>query len=93
MKWRIGDGGGGHLGDLALVTRLEYAEVPCDWSTSGGLNPVPADGAGESGLRYDPWCGQFTFVWKTPRHTASGCVLFILTLSDGSQHLARFELH
>jgi len=91
MKWTIGDGSGGHMGDVALVTRLEYAEVPCDWSTPGGL-PVPAEDAGKSGLRYDPSCGQFTFAWKTPRHTATGCVLFILTLSDGSQHLARFEL-
>ena len=90
MKWTIGDGQGGHLGGLDLVKRLEYAEVACDWPATGGL-PVPAGDAGKSGLRYDPSCGQFTFVWKTPRHTATGCALFILTLSDGSQHVARFE--
>ena len=44
----------------------------------------------ESGLRYDPATGRYTYVWKTPR-AWTGCRRLQLELTDGSTHVALFR--
>jgi hypothetical protein len=40
-------------------------------------------------LKYDGTANQFIYSWKTDA-SWSGCRVFQLSLSDGSQHIAKF---
>ena len=46
---------------------------------------------GTSGLFYDPVTGQYSYVWKTDKTWAGKCRQLIVTLKDGSSHLASFK--
>jgi hypothetical protein len=35
---------------------------------------------------------QFVYVWDTPSSLADQCVEFVVRLTDGSEHRAKFEL-
>jgi uncharacterized delta-60 repeat protein len=43
-------------------------------------------------LTYDPVADQYTYVWKTDRAWADSCRQLVLTLDDGSTHVANFKL-
>jgi beta propeller repeat protein len=88
VKWRIPDGLGGFLCDVGIVSSIQHQAAPCD--TYAAENPVPADSAGSSGLRCDG--GQYVFNWKTDKSMAGKCYQLVLSLNDGSSHLANFAL-
>jgi hypothetical protein len=48
--------------------------------------------AATSSLSYDPATDQYTYVWKTEKAWANTCRQLILTLSDGSRHVANFQI-
>lgn len=48
--------------------------------------------AGQSELQYDPALDQYTYVWKTDRAWAGTCRQLVLRFSDGSLHVANFQL-
>lgn len=48
--------------------------------------------AGKSGLHYDPVADQYVYAWKTDVTWAGTCRELVVTLADGSEHPALFEL-
>jgi hypothetical protein len=89
IKWQLTDGAGGFISDVSVVTGTQSTPVSCTEETVDE-NPVDTDATGQSGLRYDSTDQQFVYVWDTPSGLAGQCADFILSLSDGSDHRARF---
>jgi hypothetical protein len=77
------------ISDINAVTSIQSANVPCMGGDPG--DPIPADDSGASGLHYDYVANQFIYSWKTQKGWANTCRVFILTLGDGTQHLAYFK--
>jgi S-adenosylhomocysteine hydrolase len=48
--------------------------------------------AGSSSLSYDASTDQYTYVWKTNKAWAHTCQPLIIRLSDGTDHIAYFDL-
>jgi hypothetical protein len=46
---------------------------------------------GSSTLTYDPLSGQYSYVWKTDKSWSGTCRQLVVTLSDGTVHLANFK--
>ncbi|HWO02809.1 MAG TPA: PxKF domain-containing protein, partial [Blastocatellia bacterium] len=81
--------GSSFISDLSAVLSVQSANVAC--GSEDPDPPLPADDSGSSGLHYDYVANQFVFSWKTEKQWANSCRVFILTLRDGSQHLAYFQ--
>ena len=64
-------------------------KVVCDASAPIGEIEV-AETAGASGLSYDAADDQYTYVWKTDKAWAGTCRQLVVTLDDGTQHIAQF---
>jgi hypothetical protein len=47
--------------------------------------------AGSSGLQYNAFTDQYTYVWKTEKGWANSCRQLNVKLDDGSDHLASFQ--
>jgi hypothetical protein len=47
--------------------------------------------AGSSSLSYDPASDLYTYVWATQSSWAGTCRQLIVTLNDGTQHVANFK--
>jgi hypothetical protein len=47
--------------------------------------------AGGSSLSYDTTTGQYIYVWKTDKSWATSCRILVVRLSDGTDHMARFN--
>jgi hypothetical protein len=47
--------------------------------------------AGSSGLQYNAFTDQYTYVWKTQKGWANSCRELNVKLDDGSDHLASFQ--
>lgn len=68
----------------------QSTKIACD--TSALLDDVTATvTAGGSSLSYDPLTGQYTYVWKTDKSWSGTCRQLVVTLLDGSTHLATFK--
>ena len=77
------------ISELSAVMDLQSANLPA--CVGNGDDPIPADGSGSPGLRYDYVDNQFVFNWKTEKSWANTCRKFILTLRDGTVHEAYFR--
>jgi hypothetical protein len=64
--------------------------VNCQDGTAENLIE-PTVTAGGSGLSYDPDTDTYTYVWKTQKAWAGTCRQLVVTLTDGTEHLATFE--
>ncbi len=91
VKWRLGDGAGGFVSDLAAVISIGSRGIDCSGLEALGDNPVNAEKAGASGLHYDAVAQQFVFNWKTDRGWAKTCREIVLSLADGSTYSAPFQ--
>jgi uncharacterized protein len=49
------------------------------------------DGAGASGLSYDPIADQYHYVWKTNKSWAGTCRQLVVKLNDGTTYRANFQ--
>jgi hypothetical protein len=47
--------------------------------------------AGGSSLTYDPFSGQYIYVWKTAKEWAITCRQLSVVLADGTEHFANFR--
>jgi hypothetical protein len=92
IKWQLTDESGGYVRDLAIVKSLQFATVSCDSQDLAYENPIDAEAAGESGLRYDSADEHFVYSWDTHRSMRDTCAVLIVTLADNQQHFARFML-
>jgi hypothetical protein len=65
-------------------------QVLCDGSAA--VDTIQTVTAGSSSLTYDAASNTYTYVWKTDKSWAGTCQVFILGLSDGTTHMANFQL-
>lgn len=65
-------------------------QIACDTSVPT-MSIEETVSAGNSSLSYDTATGIYTYVWKTEKGWANTCRQFIVTLADGTQHLANFK--
>jgi hypothetical protein len=73
------------------VTSVKFQQVPCGNFAYSPTDPIEeAATAGTSGLRCDN--GQYIYNWKTDKSQKGKCYLLVLTLNDGSVHLANVSL-
>jgi hypothetical protein len=63
--------------------------IACNDSVPGST--VEETTAGGNGLAYDALSDQYIYVWKTNKAWKGTCRIFILKLTDGSEHYARFQ--
>src|SRR4030095_15025453 len=97
VKWKLQDGGGNYLSDLATLQLLQaapYAAGVCSGQASG--TPVllysPTTGAkGGSTFRFDSGTNQFIFNWNTGYMAGPGCYELEVQVHDGSAIKAAIE--
>lgn len=81
-------GGNFGLAILAMGSPISQAMPTC----GGPIDDIEQTvTAGNSGLSYDATTNQYTYVWKTNNVWAGTCRQFILTLNDGTAHVANFQ--
>jgi len=88
IKWQLKDYNGNFVSDLISVVKLTYRQIATD--TSSPQDTIP-DTSGASGLRYDSASNQYIFNWQTSSTFAGKSYEFVLTLNDGTEHIARFR--
>jgi hypothetical protein len=87
IKWQLKDPFGNFITDTKTVQSVSYQSANCDFTEPfGTMIALPRGG---TFLRYDTNNNQFVYNWSTP--TTSGCYVFTLTLTDGTQHQAYFN--
>jgi hypothetical protein len=89
VKWRILDGTGVPINDLSSFVSLKSEAVPCSDLTTAGSDPLESY-SNSSGL-LSKGDGNWQFNWATPSGYAGTCRILILTLADGSTHIANFK--
>jgi hypothetical protein len=92
IKWQIKDASGRYISDLKTVAgvfrRSDGSPPNCDFTSSTNpLEPLPTGG---TVLRYDSKNNQFVYNWTTP--STPGCYVFQVSLTDGTDHQAYFQL-
>jgi hypothetical protein len=66
--------------------------IACD--DTAPINPLEETvTAGGSGLQYDALTDVYTYVWKTQKSWAGTCRQLVVTLSDGTDHVANFQFN
>lgn len=88
VQWRLTTLAGEPVTALSAVSSTAVSSLPCATFT-GASDPVGAESAGGAGLTVLS-NGTYRFNWKTP--STPGCSRFTVTLSDGQQFHANFEL-
>ncbi|OLE55858.1 MAG: hypothetical protein AUG51_01120 [Acidobacteria bacterium 13_1_20CM_3_53_8] len=64
--------------------------IPCD-ASAPATNLTDTVTAGSSSLSYDASTDQYIYVWKTDSSWAGTCRQLVVTLNDGSVHVANFK--
>jgi hypothetical protein len=91
VKWLITDLDGTPIADPASFVGLTSYAVSCQTLSGDPVDAVETY-AGASGLQY-VGDGHWQFNWKTPKSYARQCRVMVLTLADGSTHLAYFTFN
>jgi hypothetical protein len=65
-------------------------QIGCESSSVGGEVEETVT-AGASSLSYDPATDTYTYVWKTNKSWAGTCRQLLVTLDDGTVHVANFN--
>lgn len=89
IKWRVSDGAGGVIGDVAIVQRTQSFVVGC--ATSAPVDDLGQYATGQTALRYDPTSSQYVYNWQSAKKPGT-CWLVRITLTDGSFREATFSL-
>ncbi|HEX7177031.1 MAG TPA: PxKF domain-containing protein [Pyrinomonadaceae bacterium] len=64
--------------------------IPCD--AQAPLDPVEETvTAGGSSLNYDAASDRYSYIWKSEKEWANTCRQLVITLNDGSVHIANFK--
>jgi hypothetical protein len=76
---------------LAIFATNYPASVPVACNSGAATDAIESTvSAGGSSLTYDATTSQYTYVWKTTK-TWTGCRQLVLTLADGTRHVANFS--
>jgi len=89
VKWQLYESGGGYVSDLGTFLSLLSAPVACDAAPTVIVEEQLAS-PGATVFRFDDYTNQFIYNWQTSSGW-KGCRVLQLTLSDGSQHFAKFN--
>jgi uncharacterized repeat protein (TIGR02543 family) len=89
IKWRLANAGGTPVTALTSFASFSDTSIACEASPSDVLEEQLT--VTTSGIRYDAAENLFVYNWKTGKG-AVGCRLITITLDDGSQHYAKFQL-
>lgn len=82
---------GGYQGLNILAAGYPISSpIACDASAPGDVIEETVN-AGGSSLSYDAVTDRYTYVWKTNKAWKGACRMFVLKLSDGSEHYAKFR--
>jgi Domain of unknown function (DUF5011)/HYR domain/Domain of unknown function DUF11 len=76
--------------DIFPVGSPQSGVIPCDASLLV-TDLTDTVTAGNSSLSYDAGSGQYIYVWKTESSWAGTCRQLVVTLNDGSVHIANFK--
>lgn len=85
MKWTLKDANGNVISSMEAIVSIQTAPISC----SGNSKQAAVSAGGE--LRIDGASGRFQFNWKTEKDWAGQCRSFIVTLNDGTTHVAKFQ--
>jgi hypothetical protein len=80
----------GNKGLNILATNPESGVVTCDFGAPAS-DLTDTVTAGNSSLSYDASSGQYSYVWKTESSWAGTCRQLVITLNDGTVHVANFR--
>lgn len=90
MKFRVKDSQG-LVTDTAVVTATTSDAVACPSEPGAVIQPDLLEATSPAGLKWDATAQQFVYTWKTARTFAETCRKFMLSLDDGSTHIALFQ--
>ena len=92
VKWQLKDSNGNYISDLTSFTSLQYTTVGCGAFVGYSADAlVEVTATGGTVLRYDATSNQFIYNWQTPS-TSNACYVLVLTLKDGTTHVADFQM-
>lgn len=89
VKFQLPKPDGTFYSELSAVASITYQQVSCGDFGNAIADPLETTASGGSVLRYEPGANQYIYNWKTP---GPGCFALIVTLADGSEHRAEFNL-
>lgn len=75
---------------IFAVDSPQSGVIPCDGSAPAA-DLTDTVTAGSSSLSYDAGSDQYNYVWKTDSSWVGTCRQLVLTLNDGSPHVANFK--
>jgi hypothetical protein len=80
------------LEGLAIFQTNSPASQPITCESAAPTDAIEETAtASNSGLKYDPVTDTYNYVWKTNKAWANTCRQLIVTLKDGTSHLALFK--
>jgi len=94
IKWQLTDNNGNYISDLGVVVggKLQYYQTGAQGVDPTEINYVDGLTTGGTVLRYDFTSQQFIYNWETTKSMAGAWYKLVLTLTDGSTHVALFNL-
>ncbi len=76
--------------NIFAVNSPQVGAIPCD-ASAPATDLTDTVTAGGSSLSYDAGSDQYIYVWKTDSSWAGTCRQLVVTLNDGSVHVANFK--
>jgi HYR domain-containing protein len=89
MKWQVSDGSGGFITSLSIVAKVLSGVQQCASTTP--VDNLEEYATGGTQLRYDATSNQYIYNWQSPRKPGQ-CFQVDIVLTDGTQHVALFQL-
>ena len=90
LKWRLTDFAGGNVTDVATVASTISFRTSCSGAASDEIEETTI-ATGGTALRYDAMAQQFVYSWATLKSWTGTCRTLVLTLNDGTIHIAYFK--
>jgi hypothetical protein len=89
MKWQVSDGSGGYISSLSIVAKVQSGVQQC--SASAPVDNLEEYATGGTQLRYDSTSQQYIYNWQSPKKPGY-CFQVDIVLTDGTHHVAQFQL-